>query len=69
MTATVVITGAGQVCVADGSPLAGERIRRTLLADPGMGIVRHVDAGEPDAVAAARRLGVRVPMLGDAPAA
>jgi urocanate hydratase len=53
---------AGQVCVADGTPEAGERIRRTLLADPGMGIARHVDAGYPDALAAAERLGVRIPM-------
>ncbi len=53
---------AGQVCVADGSPQAGERIRRTLLADPGMGIVRHADAGYPEAFAAADRLGVRIPM-------
>ena len=42
--------------------LAGERIRRTLLADPGMGIVRHVDAGYPEAIDAADRLGVRIPM-------
>jgi urocanate hydratase len=53
---------AGQVCVADGTPLAGERIRRTLLADPGMGIVRHADAGYPEALEAADRLGVRIPM-------
>jgi urocanate hydratase len=53
---------AGQVCVADGTPLAGERIRRTLLADPGMGIVRHADAGYPEALDAAERLGVRIPM-------
>jgi urocanate hydratase len=60
---------AGQVCVADGTPRAAERIRRVLTADPGMGIVRHVDAGEPDAIAAAERLGVRVPMLDSSPAA
>jgi urocanate hydratase len=53
---------AGQVCVADGSDLAGERIRRTLLADPGLGIARHVDAGYDEAIAAAERLGVRIPM-------
>jgi urocanate hydratase len=53
---------AGQVCVADGTDLAAERIRRTLLADPGMGIVRHVDAGYPEAIDAAERLGVRIPM-------
>jgi urocanate hydratase len=54
---------AGQVCVADGTPRAAERIRRVLTADPGMGIVRHADSGEPDAIAAARRSGVRMPML------
>jgi urocanate hydratase len=54
---------AGQVCVADGSELAAERIRRTLIADPGLGVARHVDAGYPEAIEAARRLGVRVPML------
>jgi urocanate hydratase len=57
---------AGQVCVADGSERAAERIRRTLLADPGLGVARHVDAGYPEAIDAARRLGVRVPMLADA---
>ena len=55
---------AGQVCVADGSELAGERIRRTLLADPGLGVARHVDAGYDVAIAAAERLGVRIPMAG-----
>src|SRR5215212_8590008 len=53
---------AGQVSVADGTDLAAERIRRTLLADPGMGIVRHVDAGYDEAIDAADRLGVRIPM-------
>jgi urocanate hydratase len=53
---------AGQVIVADGTPDAGERIRRTLLADPGMGVIRHADAGYPEALEAAERLGVRVPM-------
>ena len=52
---------AGQVCVADGTPEAGERIRRTLLADPGMGVIRHADAGYPEALDAADRLGVRIP--------
>jgi urocanate hydratase len=50
------------VCVADGTPAAGERIRRTLLADPGMGIVRHADAGYAKALDAADRLGVRIPL-------
>ncbi|ADB52058.1 urocanate hydratase [Conexibacter woesei] len=60
---------AGQVVVADGTAGAAERIRRTLTADPGMGIVRHVDAGYPEAIDAARRLGVHVPMLDGPPAA
>jgi urocanate hydratase len=55
---------AGQVVVADGTELAAERIRRVLTADPGMGVARHVDAGYPEAVEAARRGGVRIPMLG-----
>jgi urocanate hydratase len=55
---------AGQVCVADGTPLAAERIRRTLLADPGMGIIRHADAGYAEALDAADRHGVRIPMRG-----
>jgi urocanate hydratase len=57
---------AGQVCVADGSQSAAERIGRTLRADPGLGVARHVDAGYPEAIEAARRLGVRVPMLDQA---
>ncbi len=53
---------AGQVCVADGTALAAEKIERVLTNDPGMGVIRHVDAGydRADEVAAAR--GVRVPM-------
>jgi urocanate hydratase len=54
----------GQVSLADGTPEAGERLRRVLLADPGMGIVRHADAGYPEALDAADRLGVRIPMHG-----
>ena len=54
---------AGQVCVADGTAQAGERLRRTLLADPGLGVARHADAGYEQAIDAARRLGVRIPML------
>jgi urocanate hydratase len=57
---------AGQVCVADGSEQADERLRRTLTADPGIGVARHADAGYPDAIAVARERGVRVPMLEDA---
>jgi urocanate hydratase len=54
---------AGQVCVADGTELAAQRLERTLKADPGMGIVRHVDAGYDLAVSAARDHGLRIPML------
>jgi urocanate hydratase len=54
---------AGQVCVADGTPQAAERLRRVLLADPGMGVARHADAGYDEAIDAARRGGVRIPML------
>jgi urocanate hydratase len=54
---------AGQVVVADGTELGAERVRRVLTADPGMGVVRHVDAGYPEAEAAARRLGLDLPML------
>jgi urocanate hydratase len=57
---------AGQVCVADGSERADERLRRTLTADPGIGVARHADAGYPEAIAVARERGVRVPMLEDA---
>ena len=57
---------AGQVIVADGTPEAAARIERVLLADPGMGVARHVDAGYPEAIAAADRLGVRIPMREDA---
>src|ERR1700742_1641665 len=54
---------AGQVCVADGTDLAARRIERVLKADPGLGVLRHVDAGYDTAVAAAREHGLRVPML------
>ncbi|MGH2782415.1 MAG: urocanate hydratase, partial [Thermoleophilaceae bacterium] len=56
---------AGQVCVADGSERADERLRRTLTADPGIGVARHADAGYPEAIEVARERGVRVPMLED----
>jgi urocanate hydratase len=49
---------AGQVCVADGTALAGQKIERVLTNDPGMGVIRHVDAGYPSAAAA----GVHIPM-------
>jgi urocanate hydratase len=53
---------AGQVTVADGTPLAGEKIRRVLTNDPGMGVIRHVDAGYDIAESVAGERGVRVPM-------
>jgi urocanate hydratase len=53
---------AGQVTVADGTPLAGEKIRRVLTNDPGMGVIRHVDAGYDRATEVAAERGVRVPM-------
>jgi len=53
---------AGQVCVADGSPLAGEKIERVLSNDPGMGIIRHVDAGYELAATVAGQHQVRIPM-------
>ncbi len=53
---------AGQVCVADGTPLAAAKIERVLTNDPAMGIIRHVDAGYPEAVRVARATGVRIPM-------
>jgi urocanate hydratase len=53
---------AGQVCVADGTALAGEKLNRVLTNDPGMGIIRHVDAGYPRAVEVANEDGVRIPM-------
>ena len=54
---------AGQVVVADGTPEAGERVRRTLTADPGLGVVRHADAGYEQALATAREAEIKMPML------
>src|SRR5688500_15189556 len=54
---------AGQVIVADGTPAAARRLERVLTTDPGMGVVRHADAGYEEAVAAARRHGLKMPML------
>ncbi|MFE7109387.1 urocanate hydratase [Streptomyces sp. NPDC057575] len=56
---------AGQVTVADGTELAGEKIRRVLTNDPGMGVIRHVDAGYDIAESVAADKGVRVPMTED----
>ena len=58
---------AGQVVVADGSSAAGERVRRTLTADPGLGVVRHADAGYPEALAAANAGSITMPMLDPEP--
>jgi urocanate hydratase len=53
---------AGQVCVADGTPLAAQKLERVLSNDPGMGVIRHVDAGYEEAAEVAAGRGVRVPM-------
>ncbi len=53
---------AGQVVVADGTDLAARKIERVLTNDPGMGVIRHVDAGYDRAVEVAEERGVRVPM-------
>ena len=53
---------AGQVSVADGSPLAAQKLARVLTNDPGMGIIRHVDAGYELAEEVAEDRGVRIPM-------
>jgi len=52
---------AGQVIVADGSPEAARRLERVLTVDPGIGVVRHADAGYPEAIEAARQFGIRMP--------
>ncbi|TAH48514.1 MAG: urocanate hydratase [Chloroflexota bacterium] len=54
---------AGQVIVADGTPEAARRIERVLTSDPGMGVIRHVDAGYEEAIEFAKREGVKVPMM------
>ena len=54
---------AGQVIVADGTPEAARRLERVLTTDPGLGIARHADAGYEQAIAAARRHGIKLPML------
>jgi urocanate hydratase len=54
---------AGQVVVADGSALGAERVQRVLTADPGLGVVRHADAGYEQAVSFAVESGLRMPML------
>ncbi len=54
---------AGQVIVADGTPAAAKRLERVLTTDPGLGVVRHADAGYEQAIAAAKRHGIQMPML------
>src|SRR6187551_3360177 len=53
---------AGQVSVADGTDLAARKLARVLSNDPGMGVIRHADAGYDEAIEVADRLGVRIPM-------
>ncbi len=54
---------AGQVIVADGTPEAARRLERVLTTDPGTAIMRHVDAGYEEAVDAAKRHGIKIPMM------
>src|SRR5207302_1486333 len=54
---------AGQVIVADGTDAAAARLERVLTTDPGMGIVRHADAGYPEAIEAAKRHSINMPMM------
>ena len=54
---------AGMVVVADGTREADEKLQRVLTCDPGIGVVRHADAGYPDAIATARESGIDMPML------
>ena len=54
---------AGQVIVADGTSEAAVRLQRVLTVDPGMGVVRHADAGYPEAIRFAREHGIQMPMM------
>ncbi len=54
---------AGQVIVADGTPEAAKRLERVLTVDPGLGVVRHADAGYQKAIETVRKHGIRMPML------
>ena len=56
---------AGMVVVADGTDLAAQKLERVLTTDPGMGVIRHADAGYERAIEVARERGVRIPMLKD----
>ncbi len=59
---------AGMVIVADGTPLAAQKLERVLTTDPATGVLRHVDAGYERAIEVARERGIRVPMRDDATA-
>ena len=54
---------AGMVVVADGTEGAGRRLSRVLTTDPGMGVVRHVDAGYPSAIDMARETRMKTPLV------
>ncbi len=56
---------AGMVVVADGTELAAQKLERVLTTDPGMGVIRHADAGYERAIEVARERGVHIPMLDD----
>src|SRR5690625_6080223 len=53
---------AGQVLVADGTKEAADKIERVLVSDPGMGVIRHADAGYSKAIDVAKERGVHIPM-------
>jgi len=54
---------AGMVVVADGTPEAAARLRRVLTTDPGTGVMRHADAGYTEAIAFAKKTGIKLPMV------
>jgi urocanate hydratase len=54
---------AGMVIVADGTAAMGRRLERVLTVDPGLGVARHADAGYPEAVACAKKNGIKIPLL------
>jgi len=54
---------AGMVIVADGTDAAAKRLQRVLISDPGMGIIRHADAGYDEAIAVAKKMNVHIPMM------
>ncbi|HEC76266.1 MAG TPA: urocanate hydratase [Thermoplasmatales archaeon] len=56
-------THAGMVVICDGSKETDERIRRVFVTDPGIGIVRHADAGYEEAIKNAKKFGIKMPML------